>query len=99
MARIRRGSATHIARSRVGAPVAHARNERDILGLANVVLARRAEEAQRIVGRALRTRSETKREQRYGMNPTQRDDMVRNPTCDMYSMFSDARRSSPKWMA
>ena len=54
MARIRHGSVTHIARARVGAPVAHARDElRKRLGEA-VKLAVRAEEAERIVGRALR---------------------------------------------
>ena len=45
---------THIARARVGAPVAHARDELGVrLGDA-VVLAVRAEEAERVVGRALR---------------------------------------------
>ena len=47
---------THVARARVGAPVAHARDERRVARVRHhrVVLAVRAEEAERVVGRALR---------------------------------------------
>ena len=44
---------THIARARVGAPVAHARHERSEALGDRVVLAVGASEAERIVGRAL----------------------------------------------
>ena len=84
-------------RSCIATPVAHSGNERGEGAGDGVIGAVRAGKAERVVDRALQN-PKTASQTNVGLSWLSGSVCVDARTCDMYSMFSEARRSSPKWM-